>query len=79
VKTVRSSASEETTDATATRDLSAMAKAGLLEPIGEKRGRYYQPTAQLTQVWRAIREGRQRQPTDNPYEVVQPQLPGLGA
>lgn len=79
VKTVRSSVGEEITDATATRDLSAMAKAGLLEPIGEKRGRYYQPTAQLTHVWRIIREGRPRQTTDDPYEVVQRQLPGVGA
>jgi Fic family protein len=79
VKTVRSSAGEEITDPTATRDLSAMAKAGLLEPVGEKRGRYYQPTAELAQVWRAIREERQQRPTDDPYDLVQPQLPGLGA
>jgi hypothetical protein len=43
-----------------------MAKAGLLDPIGEKRGRYYQPTAGLTQVWRAIREDRHGRPTDDP-------------
>lgn len=78
IKTVKSSAGEEITDATATRDLSAMAKAGLIDPVGEKRGRYYQPTAELTQVWRAIREGRQSRPTDDPYELVQPQLPGMG-
>lgn len=79
IKTVKSSAGEEITDATATRDLSAMAKAGLLDPVGEKRGRYYQPTPELTQAWRAIREGRQSRPTDDPYQLVQPQLPGLGA
>jgi Fic family protein len=79
VKTVRSSAGEEITDATATRDLSAMAKAGLLEPVGEKRGRYYQPTKELIQVWRAIREMRLQRPTDDPYDLIQPQPPGLGA
>jgi Fic family protein len=79
IKTVNASAGEAITDATATRDLSAMAMAGLLEPICEKRGRYYQPTAELNQVWRAIREGRQSRPTDDPYELLQPQLPGLGA
>jgi Fic family protein len=79
IKTVKSSAGEDITDATATRDLSAMAKAGLLDPVGEKRGRSYEPTAELTRAWRSIREGRQRRPTDDPYELVQPQLPGLGA
>jgi Fic family protein len=78
IKTVKSSAGEDITDATATRDLSAMAKAGLLDPVGEKRGRSYEPTAELTRAWRSIREGRQRRPTDDPYELVQPQLPGLG-
>jgi Fic family protein len=79
VKTVRSSVGDEITDATATRDLSAMAKAGLLEPVGEKRGRYYEPTAELTQVWRAIRDARKRRPDHDPYDLAQPQLPGIGA
>jgi Fic family protein len=78
IKTVKSSAGEDITDATATRDLSAMAKAGLLDPVGEKRGRSYEPTAELTRAWRSIREGRQRRPTDDPYDLVQPQLPGFG-
>jgi len=79
VKTVRSSVGEEITDGTATRDLSAMAKAGLLEPVGEKRGRYYTPTDELTKVWRAIRDARKRRPDDDPYDLAQPHLPGIGA
>lgn len=79
VKTVRSSAGDEITDATATRDLSAMAKAGLLEAVGEKRGRYYTPTDELTQVWRTIRDARKRRPGDDPYELAQAHLPGIGA
>lgn len=79
IKTVRSSAGDEITDATATRDLTAMAKAGLLEPVGEKRGRYYEPTAELTQVWRAIRDARKRRPDHDPYDLAQPHLPGIGA
>ena len=79
VKTVRSSAGDEITDATATRDLTALAKAGLLEPVGEKRGRYYEPTAELTQVWRAIRDARKRRPDHDPYDLAQPHLPGIGA
>lgn len=78
IKTVRSSAGEVITDATATRDLSAMTKAGLLDPVGEKRGRHYQPTAELTQVWRSIREARRSRPTDDPYELTEPPLPGAG-
>lgn len=69
IKTVSSSAGEKITDATATRDLSAMAKAGLLEPVGEKRGRSYQPTADLSKVWHSIRELRQDRPTDDPYQA----------
>ena len=55
-----------------------MAKTGLLEPVGEKRGRYYTPTDELTQVWRAIRDARKRRPDDDPYDLAQPRLPGIG-
>ncbi len=77
VKSVLSSAGEQITDATATRDLAALAKAGLLTPVGEKRGRSYQPTDDLRAAWRNIRASRPRRPTDDPYDLVQPELPGL--
>jgi Fic family protein len=77
VKSVLSSAGEQITDATATRDLAALAKAGLLTPVGEKRGRSYQPTDELRASWRNIRASRPRRPTNDPYDLVQPELPGL--
>jgi Fic family protein len=78
VKSVMASAGEQITDATATRDLGAMAKAGLLEPVGEKRGRSYQPTDELRNAWHSIRQSRPKRPDDDPYALAQPELPGLG-
>lgn len=78
MKSVLSSAGEEITDATATRDLGAMARAGLLTPVGEKRGRSYHPSDELSEVWRSIRQSRPQRGTDDPYDLVQPELPGLG-
>jgi Fic family protein len=77
VKSVMASAGEQITDATATRDLGAMAKAGLLEPVGEKRGRSYQPTDDLRAAWASIRRNRPKRSDDDPYALVQPELPGL--
>ena len=67
VKVVRSSSGEAITDATATRDLRAMAAAGLLEPQGEKRGRQYHPTVELRDVWESIRSQRPARGEDDPY------------
>lgn len=55
-----------------------MTKAGLLDPVGEKRGRYNQPTPALTRAWHTIPRAT-AEPTDDPYEHAQPQHPGLGA
>ncbi len=77
VKTVQSSSGELITDATATRDLRAMAKSGLLESVGEKRGRYYRPTEELRGVWSVIRSQRLARRVDDPYALSQPPLPGL--
>lgn len=79
VKSVLSSAGEEITDGTATRDLRAMASAGLLTPVGEKRGRTYQPTDELRLPWQRIRQSRPKRAAEDPYDLVQPALPGLGA
>lgn len=77
LKTVRSSAGEEISDDTATRDLRAMAKAGLLEAVGEKRGRYYHATEELREVWMSIRSHRPVRGVEDPYALSQPTLPGL--
>ncbi len=78
VRTVLSSAGETITEATATRDLAAISAAGLLQPVGEKRGRYYEPTPELLDGWRHIRAMRPARPDVDPYDLVQPTLPGMG-
>jgi len=77
IKTVLSSAGDVITDDTATRDLRAMSRAGLLEAIGEKRGRYYLGTASLRKIWQDIRIERPVRGVDDPYAFAQPTLPGL--
>lgn len=77
LKTVRSSTGEVISDDSATRDLRAMAKAGLLEAVGEKRGRYYHATEELREVWTGIRSHRPVRGTEDPYALSQPTLPGL--
>ena len=78
VKITRSASGDKISDAMAPRDLAAMASAGLLEPVGQKRGRYYEPTAELRSVWAEIRTSRTAKPIADPYEHVrQPRLSGL--
>ncbi len=78
VKVTKSTIGEDLTDATATRDLRALADAGLLDAHGERRGRVYTPTADLRRVWDAIRARRPALAAESPYAPrVQPQLPGL--
>lgn len=75
----------EVTDLTSSRDLKRLSDAGLLVPIGEKRGRAYRASEKLA----ALRqETRLLRPLENPYELVdrklrraadlsEPRLPGL--
>lgn len=77
IKVVLSSTGETIADASATRDLGAMANAGLLDPQGEKRGRYYRATALLRGAWDSIRVQRPPRPDEDPYGSFQEQLPGL--
>jgi Fic family protein len=76
LKTVRSSTGEIISDDTATRDLRAMAKAALLEAVGEKRGRYYHATEELREVWTGIRRQRPVRGAEDPYALSQPPRPG---
>ncbi len=70
------------TEATASRDLRRLTDAGLLDPVGEKRGRRYAAGEALA---RARRETRIRRPLEDPYAIVArqpdigqpPRLPGL--
>lgn len=77
VKTVLSAAGETISDAVGTRDLRAMADAGLLHPVGEKRGRYYRATDELRAAWLGIRGDRSQRGAEDPYALIQPSLPGF--
>lgn len=79
VKLVASGVGEQISDNLATRDLQALANAGVLDAQGEKRGRTYRATPELGAVWGSIRDQRSRRPVDDPYvTLVQPSLPGIG-
>ena len=84
VTITKATAGEDISDAVATSDLAAMVRAGLLNPVGEKRGRYYAPTEELTNPWQRIRSRRPPADADDPYEIAragppaEPRLPGLG-
>ena len=69
---VKSASGEEISDAMATRDLAAMAAAGLLEPVGEKRGRHYLPSESLAAVEREIRDMQPARPEIDPYGTQAP-------
>lgn len=77
MKVVEASSGDPITAATATRDLRAIASAGLIQPVGEKRGRHYEPTQVLRGVWDSIRSQRPSHVEENPYAGLQPTLPGL--
>lgn len=68
----------EVSEFVASRDLKRLCDAGLLEPIGEKRGRTYKATGRLKTL---RHENRIRKTTDDPYDVIkirgQPRLPGV--
>lgn len=69
LKITRSSTGEKLSEAVATRDLAAMARAKLLDPRGERRGRYYVGTPSLRQVWSEIRSARPPGGVDDPYRL----------
>lgn len=56
---------EEIAELTATRDLKRLVEAGLLDPIGERRGRTYTPGSDLRSLWAGIRANRPRQPDED--------------
>lgn len=65
---------EEVTDLTASRDLRAIVDAGLFEPIGEARGRYYLASPPLRRHYEQIRAARAPRETDDPFERARGQL-----
>lgn len=69
VKIVYLGNQETISDETATRDLRALSAAGLLQPIGEKRGRSYEATQDLREVWQRIRAQRRASAEEDPYAL----------
>jgi len=67
MRIVKSASGEEISDAMATRDLAAMAAAGLLDPVGEKRGRHYLPSESLRVLEQEIRAMQPARVTIDPY------------
>lgn len=72
----------EVSDVVASRDLRKLCDAGLLQPVGEKRGRYYIAAKPLQEIYRTARIDDVR--AADPYEMVkspelrgQFQLPGV--
>ena len=61
------STGQEPSEPAATRDLAALTKAGLLEPIGSGRRRVYQAKPQLRKLWDAIRARRREWLIEDPY------------
>jgi Fic family protein len=63
----RALADEDVSEVMATRDLRAMADAGLLVAHGERRGRFYTASPELRAIAREIRERRPRQDDSDPF------------
>src|SRR5215203_6484387 len=61
---------EEISDLTASRDLKSMVDTGLLNAVGERRGRYYLAGEVLTQVREQIRMARPPKSSDDPFAIV---------
>ncbi|MDQ2910131.1 MAG: Fic family protein [Actinomycetota bacterium] len=61
---------ERIPDLTASRDLKALVNAGLFDPIGDTKGRYYLATDRLKGAWERARNTRPPHDTDDPYDLV---------
>jgi Fic family protein len=67
---VESAMGEELSDLTASRDLKAMVGTGLLEPVGERRARYYLAGETLTRLREQVRSKRPPKSSDDPFAIV---------
>lgn len=70
VKIVKSSTGDDLSEHQASRDLTAMASADLLVARGDKRGRRYEASPEIRNVWHEIRKTRAPQSTVNPYGLA---------
>ncbi len=67
-------AGEQFSDLTASRDLRALVGATLLDPVGERRGRYYLGSQGLLGVRARIRRGRKPKDHSDPFDRAGRQL-----
>jgi len=58
---------EAITEATASRDLRQSAEDGLLEAVGEKRGRHYRATSDVASIRQSIRSARKKKERSDPF------------
>lgn len=61
---------EEITEVTATRDLKQLVEADLLEPRGERRGRYYVARPELVSIRRMVVSVRNKRDDSDPFAAV---------
>jgi Fic family protein len=61
---------EEISDLTASRDLKSMVDLGLLDAVGERRGRYYLAGEILTQLREQVRMDRPPKSSEDPFAMV---------
>lgn len=54
----------------ASRDLKAIVNAGLLNPVGDTRGRYYVGSDEIRAEWKRIKDSQPRSYDDDPFRVV---------
>lgn len=69
--------SAEVSELVASRDLRALVEAGLIEPKGERRGRYYSRTAVLSEIDRAVRIDRPAKSMEGPFVLAAEALRGI--
>jgi Fic family protein len=61
---------DEISDLTASRDLKAMVGEGMLTAVGERRGRYYLASDEVTALRARVRAARSPKVADDPFTVV---------
>lgn len=67
VRNLRYREEQNISDVVASRDLKRLTEAGLLEPVGEKRGRYYVAAPALVRIAARVRDKTR---AGNPYEIA---------
>jgi Fic family protein len=70
VKNVDVTFGEPIADLTASRDLKALVNAGLLEPVGDTRGRYYIATDELKAYRQQVVDAWESTPDQDPFEIA---------